>query len=455
MASRNRVGLWRRPTGPLLGETLVPLPSPSSSSLSSSSSPSSSASSPLWQSSKSLSPWQPGPGDIDGGIGPRVLDFFGGARDEGIRTEDSLRGSSVYTPGKAAESASPFPDFSPRTHFNLDRSITWFPPHMNRATVAIEKNLKHVDCVLEVRDARAPLTSGNNFLTDRLARSGVKRLVVLNKADLVHKRDGLRAQAVLEDAGLPCLLTCAPELKRVSKIVDFAFEHVRPKFKTIGVWMLLMGLPNTGKSSLLNAMKRLAVNASRYGTSSNKLVEGVKRTRAKEGKAPGLTKEVGAFQISNKPRLFCYDTPGIMLPKMKDAEVNLKLAALGCIDDHRAGEMYVADYILYHLNRMRCFSYVDVIGLSRPTNDIQEVAAHIFDVVYALKTNRRRVPPAPDLLSGCRFFTDLFRGGKFGFFCLDHLPAPQWAEGGDSDARREPPGPWGPCTAGAPLPGFV
>ncbi|EPT24604.1 GTP binding protein 7 isoform 2 family protein, putative [Toxoplasma gondii ME49] len=452
MASRNRVGLWRRPTGPLLNETLPPSSPSSSPSPSSPSSSSPSSSSPLWG-SRSLSPWQPGPGDIDGGFGPRELESFGGGT-EG--TAEALR-SGGRTPGKLAESSLLFPDFSPRAHFNLDRSITWFPAHMNRATVAIEKNLKHVDCVVEVRDARAPLTSGNSFLTERLASRGVKRLVVLNKADLVHKRDGLRAQAVLEDAGLPCLLTCAPELKRVSKVVDFALEHVQPKFKTIGVWMLLVGLPNTGKSSLLNAMKRLAVNASRYGSPSNKLVEGVKRTRARAGKAPGLTKDVSAFQISNKPRLFCYDTPGIMLPKMKDAEVNLKLAALGCIDDHRAGEMYVADYILYHLNRMRCFTYVDVIGLSRPTNDIQEVAAHIFDAAYALKTNRRRVPPAPDLLSGCRFFTDLFRGGKLGFFCLDSLPTPRWETTGDGaiDSRQEPPGPWGPCSAGAPLLGFV
>lgn len=62
-----------------------------------------------------------------------------------------------------------------------------------------------------------------------------------------------------------------------------------------------------------------------------------------------------------------------MPTRMKDLETNLKLAALGCVDDHKAGEMYVADYILYHLNRMRRFDYVRVLGLPGPTNDIQEV----------------------------------------------------------------------------------
>lgn len=59
--------------------------------------------------------------------------------------------------------------------------------------------------------------------------------------------------------------------------------------------------------------------------------------------------------------------------RMKDLETNLKLAALGCVNDHKAGEMYVADYILYHLNRMRRFDYVRVLGLPGPSNDIHEV----------------------------------------------------------------------------------
>ncbi|PHJ21721.1 gtp binding protein 7 isoform 2 family protein [Cystoisospora suis] len=470
MSFKNRIGSWRRPTGPQPTDLLYPPASPST--YPSSSSPgwsiySSSSSTSTQDKYRPLSPWNPGPGDVDGGLGPRALNLFnstfrpgtpssGSSREE-EQDELSSSDSTPYFPSSFSSSSfherrpdhaenegGLFEDFQPRTHFNLDRSITWFPPHMTKATLAIDKCYKHIDCLLEVRDARAPLTCSSSFLTSKLP-SSVQRLVILNKADLVPRRDALRARSLIEDAGIPCLLTCAPQLKKVSTITDFAVKSIRPRFKTVGIWMMLAGLPNTGKSSLLNAMKKIAINASRFGRLDNKIVEGVKRTKAKEGKAAGVTKEVSVFQISNRPRLYCYDTPGIMLPKMKDLETNLKLAALGCVNDHKAGEMYVADYILYHLNRMRRFDYVRVLGLPGPSNDIQEVAGHIFDAAYAPKTNKRRVPPSPDLLSGCRLFTELFRGGKFGFYCLDSLPAPDWA---DLLHERRGEGPLGGTTCG-------
>lgn len=94
---------------------------------------------------------------------------------------------------------------------------------------------------------------------------------------------------------------------------------------------------------------------------------------AKCAATAGSTKFISAFYVSEKPKLYCFDTPGIMLPKMSCPEINLKLAALGCLNDHTAGDDYIADYILYTLNRKNIMEYVKALGLSSPTDDMRKV----------------------------------------------------------------------------------
>eukprot|EP00913_Durusdinium_trenchii_P030880 g28922.t1 len=99
-------------------------------------------------------------------------------------------------------------------------------------------------------------------------------------------------------------------------------------------------------------------------------MQGVKWTEPKSNCVPGLTKEVSFFQLTNHPRLYCYDTPGVSLLKRRnDPERNAKLGVLKCMPDHIAGEIYLADYLLYRLNRDRIFNYVVELGLPAPTDD--------------------------------------------------------------------------------------
>lgn len=173
MSSKNRIGPWRRPTGPQPADLLYPPASPSTSA-SSSSSPAWSTSSPSSSSTQDkyrpLSPWNPGPGDVDGGLGPRALNLFSStfrprtpsSSSSGEEEEPSPSDSTPYFSSSFSspffhegrpdhsEDEGLFEDFQPRTHFNLDRSITWFPPHMTKATLAIDKCYKHIDCLLEV-----------------------------------------------------------------------------------------------------------------------------------------------------------------------------------------------------------------------------------------------------------------------------------------------------------------
>mmetsp|Transcript_30031 Transcript_30031/g.87124 ORF Transcript_30031/g.87124 Transcript_30031/m.87124 type:complete len:124 (-) Transcript_30031:1448-1819(-) len=99
------------------------------------------------------------------------------------------------------------------------------------------------------------------------------------------------------------------------------------------------GVPNAGKSTVINSLKRLAFAAAKYGRPGNQIVKDVRRTESAVGILPGVTKDVGFFQISNKPRIYCIDTPGITLKKTIDPETNLKMAALGRITTGRSSTM--------------------------------------------------------------------------------------------------------------------
>eukprot|EP00371_Babesia_bovis_P003581 XP_001612228.1 hypothetical protein [Babesia bovis T2Bo] len=268
--------------------------------------------------------------------------------------------------------------FTPRSEFTFDRSITWYPAHMAKAKLNIGKKKQAVDCILEVRDARAPLTSSNCSLVEEYP-DHIPRLVVLNKSDLVLPKDIKRSCELLEKTGRHAVAYSALGLRRITQIIDFVTSKVTPKYKTLGVWMMVVGLPNA--------------------------------TTAAEA---GSTRHMNAFFVSEKPKLYCFDTPGVMLPKMNCPEINLVLAAIGCVNDHRAGVDYIADYILYRLNRNRMFKYVDILGMQGPTDDVTEIMEHISQIA-----ERKYGTIEP---SNCyRIFINQFRLGRFGRICMDDL----------------------------------
>jgi len=358
------------------------------------------------------------------------------------------RHAALWLRGPVAEggygfSCDRFPDFESREFFNFDAHPHWFAGHMNRARTTLEKKLKDVDILLEVRDARAPFTTAQVDLT-KIVGNRAKRLVVLNKADLITPNVGLAMRSVVEETGLPCLLTNASENKNLIKIKHFALENAKADHpRTLGLMLMVIGLPNVGKSTVINGLKSLAFSTARAQGKESKLVFGVNHTKSRVTKVPGETKIVGFFQLSNRPRLYCYDTPGVSLLKRRnDPERNAKLALLQTMPDHFAGEMYLADYLLYRLNRDRLLDYVDVIGLPGPTDDVRYLTSFISGV---LAQKRQLQVYSVEVMQSARFFLQLFRAGSLGKICLDHIP-------GREEVRRlrqlraetEPPGPWGP-----------
>ena len=196
-----------------------------------------------------------------------------------------------------------------------NQTLQWFPGHMKKAERIIQDNLKLVDLVIELLDARIPISSQNPMLQNII--HGKPRLIVLNKADLAanvddwlkkFRADDFHAVAVdsVKGSGIKQLISIAKELAE-SKTHKFAKHGANPR----SARAMIVGIPNVGKSSLIN---RLA---------------GVNHVKIEN--KPGVTRAKQWIKIADGIDLL--DTPGILYPKFDDEDVALKLSWTYAISD--------------------------------------------------------------------------------------------------------------------------
>ncbi|KGL76563.1 Mitochondrial ribosome-associated GTPase 1, partial [Tinamus guttatus] len=147
----------------------------------------------------------------------------------------------------------------------------------------------------------------------------------------------------------------------VAKLVSSSPRYQRAENADYSI--MVIGVPNTGKSSLINSLRRLHL----------------KKGRATAvGGEPGITKAVlTRIQVCEQPLMYLVDTPGVLPPRLGDVETGMKLALCGAIRDHLVGEDVMADYLLYTLNRQRQFSYVQRYRLPEPCDDIEHVLKRV------------------------------------------------------------------------------
>ncbi|CDS06386.1 hypothetical protein LRAMOSA08914 [Lichtheimia ramosa] len=288
--------------------------------------------------------------------------------------------------------------FIPRATFSYDRVINWFPGHMAKGLRVISERLNAVDLVVEVRDARIPLSSVNPNFERVVGRK--PRLIVYNKYDLADPSTKQPVTRALKQHNTPVLFTSCQNDQHVRSILRYAASLADPIPQ---LNLMVVGMPNVGKSSLLNALRRVGVG---------------KGKAAATGNQPGVTRSVvGTVKVLEHPAIYLIDTPGVMVPHISDPVRSLRVALTGGIRDHLADEQVMADYLLYELNRRHAHEvYTSYFGLSEPTNDIhvllEAVARRIGAVVKGGEL---------DLTMASKFLLKQYRQGKLGRFTLDDI----------------------------------
>ena len=196
-------------------------------------------------------------------------------------------------------------------------NINWYPGHMAKTRKQIAEDLKIIDIVIELLDARIPVSSQNPDIAQII--KGKKKIIVLNKCDLADEKESKKWISYFESKNIPAVLVDSNTgrgidnvIRKIEKIMDEEKE-IQAKKGRVGrkIRAMILGIPNVGKSSFINRIS--------------------KKTTAEVGNKPGVTKQKQWIRINEKVELL--DTPGVLWPKFESEEVALHLAFTGTIKE--------------------------------------------------------------------------------------------------------------------------
>ncbi len=276
-------------------------------------------------------------------------------------------------------------------------NFQWYPGHMTKAKRQMQEDIKLIDLVIELVDARVPLASRNPDI-DELGKNKY-RLILMNKADLADKEKTKQWSSYFKKMGFFVVSLDARTKNSMKSITDIVMEACKEKIerdrkrgiKNRPVRAMVVGIPNVGKSTFINSYAGKAC--------------------AKTGNKPGVTKGKQWIRLSKSVELL--DTPGILWPKFEDQSVGLKLALIGSIKD----EILNVDELAVELIKFLIDSYP---GLLSERYDVNE-SGDITDIIIEIAKNRKCVSKGAevDYSKAAALVIDDFRSGKLGKITLE------------------------------------
>ena len=220
--------------------------------------------------------------------------------------------------------------------------IQWYPGHMAKAKREVSEQLKKVDVVFELVDARIPYSSRNPMIDEVIQHK--PRVVILNKKDMANLKELEKWESYFKEKGFYPVAIDAKHGKGLKQVEQTAIKATKEKFekekqkglKPRAIRAMIVGIPNVGKSTLINKL-------------ANKSI-------AKTGNTPGVTKQQQWIKVGQSLQLL--DTPGILWPKFEDQLVGKKLSVTGAIKD---SIVHLDEVAIYALDFMKAHDYDGLI----------------------------------------------------------------------------------------------
>jgi ribosome biogenesis GTPase A len=239
-------------------------------------------------------------------------------------------------------------------------SSNWFPGHMIKAMNKIKENLSKVDVLLEIRDARAPLVTSNTSFTDTIKHKS--RLIVFNKANLANEEVISLWKDWLTKNDEKYIFINGLDKKSVARIIQRSKDIVRNSKKekndlseTTKMRMMIIGLPNTGKSTIINTLAN--------------------RNASKVADKPGQTQK--ELWVKASEELDILDTPGVLAPSINNKKEALQLSALNAISERIMDAEDTACFLVDHLSKYNTEEFKKHFKMDNLTNDLVDTLDQI------------------------------------------------------------------------------
>lgn len=276
--------------------------------------------------------------------------------------------------------------------------IQWFPGHMAKATREVRENLKMVDIVFELVDARCPLSSHNMYL-DEVVKDK-KKVIIFNKIDLCDKKETQKWRRYFEDNGYAVVYADAKNSTNLNDVINKAKEELAEKIarmvakgmKPRAIRTMVIGVPNVGKSTFINKI--------------------IKKNVANTANRPGVTKKQQWLKLNKDIELL--DTPGILMPKFDNQEIGKKLSLIGSIKD----DITPLDEVSLYLLEILKHHYLDKLNSVYKIN-VTETTENLEIMEQIAKKRFKLIAGDYDYESTIKLLIQDFRTQKFGLITLD------------------------------------